>query len=142
MCESEHCGCDEGIFVSALRHTIKIFLFILGISIFLGALIELCGEDRLADFMSGHPVFGSLFAGLVGLIPNCASSVVITQLYVNHLISFGTMMSGLLVGAGVGLLILFRTNKRWKENAIILLLLYIFGVAWGTLIDGIIRIYC
>ena len=105
MCESEHCGCEEGIFLSAVKHTLKIFAFILLVSVALNFLIALGGEDRLADFMSERLVIGPLVAGVVGLIPNCASSVVITQLYLNHMISFGAMMSGLLVGAGVGLLL-------------------------------------
>lgn len=139
MCESEHCGCEEGIFLSAVKHTLKIFAFILLVSVALNFLIALGGEDRLADFMSERLVIGPLVAGVVGLIPNCASSVVITQLYLNHMISFGAMMSGLLVGAGVGLLVLFRTNKRWKENLSILGMLYASGVIWGIVLDFVIR---
>ena len=135
MCESEHCGCEEGIFPSALKHTVKIFLFVFLFSIALGFLI------RLAQFLSGYPVLGPLLAGIVGLIPNCASSIVITQLFLGRMISFGTMMSGLLVGAGVGLLILFRTNKRWKENLSILCILYVSGVVWGTVLDIIWKLY-
>lgn len=141
MCESEHCGCEEGIFPSALKHTVKIFLFVFLCSIVLGFLIELGGKSHLAQFLSGYPVLGPLLAGIVGLIPNCASSVVITQLFLGGLISFGTMMSGLLVGAGVGLLILFRTNKRWKENLSILCILYVSGVVWGTVLDIIWKLY-
>lgn len=141
MCESEHCGCEEGIFSSALKHTVKIFLFVFLCSIVLGLLIELGGEARLAQFLSGCPVLGPLLAGIVGLIPNCASSVVITQLFLGGMISFGTMMSGLLVGAGVGLLILFRANKRWKENLSILCILYVSGVVWGIVLDIIWRFY-
>lgn len=139
MCESEHCGCEEGIFLSAAKHTLKIFAFILLVSVALNVLIALWGEDQLAHFMSERLVIGPLVAGVVGLIPNCASSVVITQLYLNHMISFGTMMSGLLVGAGVGLLVLFRTNKRWKENLSILGMLYASGVIWGIVLDFVIR---
>lgn len=139
MCESEHCGCEEGIFLSAVKHTLKIFAFILLVSVALNVLIALWGEDQLAHFMSERLVIGPLVAGVVGLIPNCASSVVITQLYLNHMISFGTMMSGLLVGAGVGLLVLFRTNKRWKENLSILGMLYASGVIWGIVLDFVIR---
>ncbi len=134
-CESEHCGCDRGIFRSALVHTGKIFLFILLFTIVLNVLVALIGEERLAAFMSGQPLLGPVLAGIVGLIPNCASSVVITQLYLNEFISFGPMMSGLLVGAGAGLLVLFHTNRRWKENLLRLSILYVSGTGWGIFID-------
>lgn len=140
MCESEHCGCEEGIFKSAVKHTLKIFAFIFLITVLLNALIVFFGEERLSTFMSGRPLMGPVLAGVVGLIPNCASSVVITQLFLNHLISFGTMMSGLLVGAGVGLLVLFRTNKRWKENLSILGILYVSGVVWGIVTDVVMKL--
>lgn len=139
MCESEHCGCEESIFKSSIRHTVKITLFIFLCSVVLNMLIAIVGEDSLVHFMSNRPVAGPVLAGIVGLIPNCASSVLITQLYLGHLISFGTMMSGLLVGAGVGLLVLFQANKRWKENLTVLSILYGSGVAWGILIDFILR---
>lgn len=140
MCESEHCGCEEGILKSAVKHTLKIFAFIFLITVLLNALIVFFGEERLSTFMSGRPLMGPVLAGVVGLIPNCASSVVITQLFLNHLISFGTMMSGLLVGAGVGLLVLFRTNKRWKENLSILGILYVSGVVWGIVTDVVMKL--
>lgn len=139
MCESEHCGCEEGIFKSAVKHTVKIFVFIFIITVMLNALIFFFGEENLVTFMSKSPFMGPVLAGVIGLIPNCASSVVITQLFLNHLISFGTMMSGLLVGAGVGLLVLFRTNKRWKENLSILGILYVSGVIWGIVLDIVMR---
>ena len=134
-CESEHCGCDRGIFRSALVHTGKIFVFILLFTVILNVLI---GEERLAGFMSGRPLLGPALAGVVGLIPNCASSVVITQLYLSRLISFGTMMSGLLVGAGAGLLVLFQTTRKWKENLLVLTILYVTGTVWGILLDVIL----
>lgn len=137
MCESEHCGCEEGIFKSAVKHTLKIFVFIFIITVILNMLIFFFGEEHLADLMSKSPFLGPVLAGIVGLIPNCASSVVITQLFLNHLISFGTMMAGLLVGAGVGLLVLFRTNKRWKENLSILGILYGSGVLWGIALNAL-----
>lgn len=141
MCESEHCGCEEGVLKSAIKHTLKISLFIFIATVILGFVIELGGEGHMAEFMSGNPVLGSILAGIIGLIPNCASSVVITELYLGEMISFGTMMSGLLVGAGVGLLVLFRANrKRWKENLSILGILYGAGVIWGILLDIIVKI--
>ncbi len=135
MCESEHCKCEEGIWSSACKHTLKIAVFIFAVSVLLMLLIETGGEEHLTDFLTQWPFLGPVVAGVVGVIPNCASSVVITQMYLGGLISFGTMMSGLLVGAGVGILILFRINKGWKENLSILGMLYGSGVIWGILLD-------
>ena len=108
VCEEEHCHCEDGIVVSALKHTVKIFCFIFLISLVLNGVIGLIGEEALAGLFSGLPVVGELIAALVGLIPNCASSVVITQLYLDGIIRPGAMMAGLLVNAGVGFLVLFR----------------------------------
>lgn len=80
-----------------------------------------------------------MLAGIVGLLPNCAASVMVTKLYLGQFISLGAMMSGLLVGAGVGLLVLFQVNKKWKENLLILAVLYSSGVAWGIVIDLFFR---
>lgn len=135
MCESEHCGCEKSVFKSAVRHTVKILAIIFLVSAVLNFLIVLCGEERLVRMMTGLPFLGPVLAGIVGLIPNCASSVTITQLYIHRLISFGSMMSGLLVGAGVGLLVLFQVNKKWRENLLLLCILYFSGVAWGMLLD-------
>jgi len=136
ICDHEHCHCDEGkIAVSALRHTIQIFVFIILITFVLNILIETIGEEALAGFLSGMPILGPIVAGIVGLIPNCASSVIITQLYLQGVLSAGSMMAGLLVGAGVGVLVLFRVNDRIKENIQITALLYIVGVIAGIIIE-------
>ena len=92
------------------------------------------GEDVLAQLILNKPILGQLIAGLVGLIPNCASSVIITQLYLESALSLGAMMSGLLVNAGVGVLVLFRVNKDRKENIKILALLYVIGVVAGIIL--------
>lgn len=136
LCESEHCKCEEGIVSSALRHTLQITLFIFLITLALNCLIEGIGEEKLASLVLGMPVAGELIAGLVGLIPNCAASVVITQLYLEGLIGAGPMMTGLLVSAGVGVLILCRINKKHvKQNIGIIAFLYLASVFWGTLIE-------
>lgn len=136
MCEHEHCHCGEGkIGKSALVHTLQVFLFIVTITFVLNLLIEFVGEETLAGFLSGKPVIGPLIAGLVGLIPNCASSVVITQLYLEGMLGAGAMMAGLLVGAGVGTLILFRVNDDIKENIKIVVLLYGIGTLAGIIIE-------
>lgn len=136
MCEHEHCHCDEkGIFPSALKHTVEIFVYILVISFLLNLVIAYIGEDTLSSFILNRPVIGELAAGLIGLIPNCAASVVITQLYLEGLLSAGPMMAGLLVSAGVGLLVLFKVNDHPRENLKILGLLYAIGVVSGLLIE-------
>ena len=138
MCESEGCHCERGIFSSALIHTLKIFAYILVITLLFTAIIETVGEERLGAFLSSAPLLGQLIAGLIGLIPNCASSVVITQLYLEGVISSGCMMSGLLVGAGIGVMVLFRTNHRhMRRNVQLLVLLYAVGVISGILIDAL-----
>lgn len=138
MCESEHCRCEEGIFPSAVRHTLQITLFIFLITVALNILIEGIGEDRLSDLVLNIPVAGELIAGLIGLIPNCAASVVITQLYLEGIIGAGPMMTGLLAGAGVGVLLLCRMNHgRMKQNIGIIVFLYTSSVLWGILIDYI-----
>ena len=135
VCEEEHCSCEDGVLKSALKHTLKIFVYILLITFILTFVIELIGEDQLAVVFQNIPVVGEMIAALVGLIPNCASSVVITELYLSGIIGAGAMMSGLLVNAGVGLLVLFRLNRNWKQNAGIMAALYGFGVFWGVIIE-------
>ncbi len=136
MCDHEHCHCNEGnILKSAISHTLQIFLFILICSFAVNIAIGLLGEETLVSFLSGKPLIGPLLSGIVGLIPNCAASVVITQLYLEGMLSAGAMMAGLLVGSGVGLLILFRANDDIRENISITLLLYVIGVVAGVIIE-------
>ena len=135
VCEEEHCSCEDGILKSACKHTLKIFFYIFVITFVLTFVIEIIGEDHLAIVFQNIPVVGEMIAALVGLIPNCASSVVITELYLSGIITAGAMMSGLLVNAGVGLLILFRLNRDWKQNAGIVAALFALGVFWGVLIE-------
>jgi len=137
MCEHEHCHCGEGksIWKSALVHTVKIALFLILITFALNLVLELLGNDVLENFLLNKPVIGQFLAGLVGLIPNCASSVVLTRLCLEGAMSFAACMSGLLVGAGIGVLVLFRVNKDKKENVKIVLLLYAIGVAAGLLME-------
>lgn len=135
LCEQEHCHCEKGIFRSAFVHTGKITLFLFFVSFGLNLVICTVGEDALKHFIGGQPVVASFLAGLVGLIPNCAASVVITELYLEQVISVGAMFSGLLVSAGVGLLVLFRVNDNLKENLGILATLYGIGVGAGIVLE-------
>lgn len=136
MCEHEHCDCEnQGVWRSSISHTLKTFLFILLVTFALNIFMHTVGEDALAGLIFNRPFLGALLAGLVGLIPNCASSVLITQLYLQGAMSFGAMMAGLLVGAGVGVLVLFKVNDSKKECVHIIVLLYIIGVAAGILME-------
>lgn len=135
VCEEEHCHCEDGVFISACKHTLHIFLYILFISFVLNLLIAWVGESTLAGFFSDIPLLGQMAAALIGLIPNCAASVVITSLYVDGIIGAGMMMAGLLANAGVGLLVLFRLNKNSRQNMEMICLLYALAVCWGLLIS-------
>lgn len=136
MCDHDHCHCEEGSVVkSAILHTIQIFIFLLLITFAFNFVIEIVGQDSLSNFILNQPMLGSIVTGIVGLIPNCAASVVITQLYLDGAMSLGAMMSGLLVGAGVGLIVLFRTNDSVKESLKLTVMLYVIGVVAGIIID-------
>ena len=137
ICEHEHCHCERGIFRSAVSHTLQITLYILLVAFVLEVILGIVGEEALAGLISDRPVLGPVLAGIVGLIPNCASSVVLTQLYLdlNGAMSFGTMLAGLLVNAGVGLLVLFRVNHDKQDNLKIVGLLYLIGVVSGIVLE-------
>lgn len=135
LCEQHHCHCENGIWKSALHHTVEIFLYIMAISLVLNLLIGWIGEDALGSLFLNRPVVGELLAALLGMIPNCASSVAITQLYLEGVMSAGAMTAGLLAGSGVGLLVLFRVNDDYRENFRILGLLYGIGVLGGIAVN-------
>lgn len=138
ICEEEHCHCNEkGIFKSALKHTLNIFLFIILITFIINIVVHFIGEENIASWILNKPIVGPMISSLIGLIPNCASSVIITNMYLENVISLGSMISGLLTGAGVGLAVLFKTNDRLKENAKIIFLLYAIGSISGILIEVI-----
>ncbi len=136
LCERDECGCEEEKFwLSALIHTVKTSVFLLLVVLLLNTGVYFIGEESLTHAFSSLPVVGHLLAGLVGLIPNCAASVVITKLYLEGMITAGCMFSGLLVGAGMGLLLLFRIHPNKKKCFAVLGLLYGIGTVCGMLID-------
>lgn len=135
LCEQHHCHCENGIWKSALHHTVEIFIYILLISLVLNLIIAWVGEEVLGSVILNRPVIGAMIAGLVGLIPNCAASVVITQLYLGGVLSAGSMIAGLLSGTGVGLLVLLRVNDDRTENLRLIGLLYAIGVAAGIVVE-------
>ena len=135
LCKHEHCHCEEGIFKSSIKHTLNIFIFIFVITLIINVLIFIVGEGNISNLLTSWPMLGPVIAGFVGLIPNCAASVIITELYLDSLINAATLIAGLLVNAGVGLLVLFRINKNLRENMQILVLLYLVGVISGIILE-------
>lgn len=135
MCEHDKCHCEEGIVKSSIRHTVNITVFIFVISLVLNWLIFQIGEENISRLILNRRILGPVIAGLIGLIPNCASSVIIAELYIGNMISAGTMIAGLLVGAGVGLLVLVKENHDMKENVKVIFLLYGIGVLFGILFE-------
>ena len=132
------CGCGHrhrGIIADAAAHTVKVFAFIFAVTLALNIVIHTVGQDALGSVLGDIPVLGEIVAGLIGLIPNCAASVIISQLYLDGVIGAGAMMSGLLVSSGAGVLVLFEENRSPGSNALILAVLYGLGVAWGLLIE-------
>lgn len=127
----------RGILKSAFIHTVQVGLFVLVITIALNAVLEIVGEDVLAAFLGANPVLSVLASALVGLIPNCAASVAIAQLYVEGVLGSGAMIAGLLVSAGVGLLVLLRANRPMSQNVLIIVVLYATGVVWGLAGDAL-----
>lgn len=135
LCEQHHCHCEDGIWKSALRHTAEIFVYIMLISLLLNGLIAGIGEDALSGLILDRPVLGPVIAGLVGFIPNCAASVIITQLYLEGMLGAGSLLAGLLTGTGVGFLVLLRVNDNRRENLGIAGILYVAGVLPGILLE-------
>lgn len=136
----ENCGCEEhGILYSALMHTINITIFVFVITLLLNLAIVLVGENTIAKFMMSDNFFQPFVSALVGFIPNCASSVIITQLYLEDgILSFGSAIAGLCTSAGLGLLVLFKTNKKhMKKNFLICGILYITAVLSGVIINAL-----
>lgn len=132
---SEESSSWKDILISALKHTLQVTIIVYLISFALVAVMELAGEDVITNYLVTNPGIAIFGSALVGLIPNCGASVVITQLYLDGMLGTGAMISGLLVSAGVGILVLFSENHRLRQNISILVGLLIIGVAWGSLFE-------
>lgn len=130
------CGCEEhGVLYSAVKHTAQIFAFLFAVSLILGFAIYLLGEERLDRILMANSAFQPLLAALIGLIPNCSASVILTNLYAAGSLSFGSVVAGLSTGAGLGLVVLYRTNKSLRQNIGITALLYAIGAISGLIIN-------
>jgi len=135
LCEEEDCRCEDGsIWKSAAVHTAKITVFIYLITFAAALLVHAIGESAMQT-IAGAPAGGTFLACLIGLIPNCAASVMITEFYLNGFMTFGQMIAGLLSSSGVGLLVLFRTNRSLRANLKITAALYLISVGWGIVIQ-------
>lgn len=141
FCHDKHCHCEHSIFKSSIKHTLSIFVFILVIEFFLNLGFSYLGEEQVSKLFLKNSVFSPIISSLIGLIPNCGASVVITELYLNNMISYGSMISGLLTGSGVGLLILFRVNRDKKDSLKVALLIYLIGAISGILLQLISNIF-
>ena len=132
ICDNDNCHCKESIFKSSIIHTLKITGFIIIINILLNLIID---TDELSNFINNNKILSPILSSIIGLIPNCASSIVITELYLENIIPFGSCISGLLTGSGLGLLILFKQNKNLKENILILITLVVFSSICGIILN-------
>lgn len=124
-------GIVGSILMSAVSHTVQVSLFIFLVTFALVLVLETVGEDALAAFLSGNQLLAVFASALVGLVPNCSASVVITQLYLEGVLGFAPLMAGLLTSAGVGYLVLFRTNRHPRENVVIVVGLFLVACVWG-----------
>ena len=122
---------EDGILLAALKHTLNIFLFILVFNVILGGFVAVIGQDTITAALAASGFWQPVLAGLIGLIPNCVASVLLTQLFAAGQLSFGGVVAGLCTSAGVGLAVLCRSNKSWKQNVFIVALLYVIGTAAG-----------
>ena len=155
LCERDHCGCDEdedepghdhsyshegapvvSIIRSAISHTVQVSVFIFLVTLILVAVLETFGESAIEQFLRGNETLAVLGSALVGLIPNCSASVVITQLYLEGALQLAPMLAGTLISAGVGYLVLFRTNRSARENVLFLIMMYVIGAGWGLVLSA------
>lgn len=144
FCEREHCSCDEeegNVFVSALKHTLKIAVMLIVVNFALNLLFAFIGVEKLSGTVLNQPILGELIVGLFGLIPNCSVSVVITESYLSGVLGLGSLFAGLLSNAGIGLLVLVRTNKNQKENLAVIGVLYGLSVAAGIAVGLISNLF-
>lgn len=135
LCQEDECHCEKGIIKSSIIHTTKTTLYLMIITFILNITMYIGGEELLSNLFNKNSIFTPFLTSLIGLIPNCASSVVITELYLNNILSLSSTIAGLLTGSGVAILILFKSNKNLKENIKILLTVYLIGSLSGILIE-------
>ncbi len=134
ICEHDHCDCEHGIIIPALKHTLKTLIFIFIITFILNAAFHYIGEDNIKHIFDKTNIFTPFIAGLIGLIPNCGSSIILTELYIANILPLSSALAGLLAGSGVALLILFKSNPNIKENIKIVGILYSISLITGLIL--------
>ena len=137
ICEEEHCHCEDNLVLSSTKHTLNTILYIFIATFILNTVIFFVGEESISKVFLKDSFLAPFLASLIGLIPNCSASVVLTELYLKGALSFATAVAGLLTGSGVSLLVLFKSNKNLKENIKIALLIYLIGAFSGIIIEFI-----
>lgn len=135
FCDIEDCDCEHGILKSSIIHTIKTFIYLIVISFILNIILHYFGESFLENILMKNNPFAIVITAIIGLIPNCSTSILLTELYLKDLISVGKLIGGLLVNSGVGLLILIRYNKNSKENIKTIIILLLIGIIVGFIFD-------
>ena len=140
ICEEEHCHCEHSIIKSSIKHTLNISLFILIMNFIINIIFTYIGEEFLSKLFLKNTIFSHFITSLIGLIPNCGASVILTELYLNNAINLSSLISGLLTGSGTAIIVLFKNNKNIKENIFIVLLLYLLGSLSGIIIELIERL--
>lgn len=137
ICHDNHCDCEHSIFKSSIKHTINILVFIIVVTFLLNIIMEYYGQEKLSNIFLENNILSTFISCIIGLIPNCGSSVIITELYLNNILTLGSTIAGLLTGSGIAILVLFKINNNLKENLKILSILYFIGVLCGIIIDFI-----
>ncbi len=135
LCEDANCHCERGILYSSIHHTLTVGLFLLVVTLGINTLVYFVGDEILKNSVFSVPFISHILSALIGLIPNCAVSVALANFYIDGYISAGTMLSGLFSGAGVGLIVLFKTNKSLKQNLSLIGLLILCGLVFGMIFD-------
>ena len=134
ICEDEHCDCEHGIIMPAIKHTLKTLIFIFIITFVLNAAFYYIGEENIKHIFDKTNLFTPFIAALIGLIPNCGSSIILTELYISNILPLSSALAGLLTNSGVALLVLFKSNKNIKENLKIVGIMYFISVVTGLLL--------
>lgn len=137
FCLENHCHCEKSIFKSVLKHTLSVLLFILLINYSLNLIIAILGKGTLENILLKNTIFSPFLSSFIGLIPNCASSVLLTELFLNGAITMSSLIAGLLSSSGVALALLFKVNKNQKENFKILFIIYLIGSFVGLILEAI-----
>ena len=135
ICEKEHCHCEKGILLSSIKHTLNIVIFLFITTLIINIVFHYVGEDYLSKVLLKGTILGPFITSLIGLIPNCGASIILTELYLNNAISLSSLIAGLLTGSGTALIVLFKENKNMKENIFIICLLYTLGVISGLILE-------